>query len=144
MNTITTLNDLAQLPDGELVACLSGIRAAIHKAKQAHAKAQAEGRAPPPVHLPAYVWRARPSSHRKPRPDMPIDDLGMRVSISSALKELGIVYLEDLAEIDEQELLGHDAIGVRTVARLRDALQQAGLGFRRPTGQHAGSLFPHP
>ena len=132
--TITTLNDLAQLPDSELMACLSGLRSAIHKAKRAHADAHAAGRKEAAFNFTSYEWRPRHSNRSvpHPRPDMPIDELGLRVSISSALKEIGIFYIEDLTEADEEELLNHEAIGVRTTARLRDVLQQASLSFRAP------------
>ena len=81
--TISTLNDLAQLPDSELVACLSGIRSAIHRAKRAHADAHAAGQKEArPFSLISYEWRPRQSSRLgpRPRPDMPIDELGLRVS----------------------------------------------------------------
>lgn len=138
--TISTLNDLAQLPDSELIACLSGIRAAIHKAKRAYASSQNAGRKEAaPFTFTSYEWRPRQStrSSPRPRPDMPIDELGLRVSISSALKEIGICYVEDLSEADEDELLKHEAIGVRTTARLRDVLQQASLSFREPATDQA-------
>ncbi|MDM0032242.1 hypothetical protein QTI33_08875 [Variovorax sp. J22P271] len=118
--TIVTLNDLSQLPDSELVACFAGIRSAIREAKRTHADAQALAR--------------RQSSRLgpRPRPEMPIEELGLRLSISSALKEIGIYYLEDFSEAREDEVLEHEAIGVRTTARIRDVLQQASLSFRDP------------
>jgi DNA-directed RNA polymerase alpha subunit len=63
---------------------------------------------------------------------MHIDELGLRISISSALKDIRIFYVEDLCEANEDELLRHESIGVRTTARLRDVLQQANLSFREP------------
>lgn len=133
--TISSLNDLAQLPDGELLACLAGLRSAIQRAKRQHIEAQdAVSPELAPFSFTAYEWRPRHSrrSVARPRPDLPIDELGLRSSISSALKDIGIFYVEDLAEADEDELLNHEAIGVRTTARLRDVLQQASLSFRQP------------
>lgn len=133
--TITTLHDLAQLPDSELVPCLAGLRAAIHRAKRAHAWAQAASwEENTPLEFRSYEWKPRhcTRSAPRPRPDMPIDELGLRVRIANALKEIGIFYVEDLAEADEDELLKHEAIGVRTTARLRDVLREANLRFRDP------------
>ena len=133
--TISTLNDMAQLPDSELTACLSGIRSAIHRAKRAHADAHVASRKEgAPFSFTSYEWRPRQNSRLGPRPrtDMHIDELGLRISISSALKDIRIFYVEDLSEANEAELLRHEAIGVRTTARLRDVLQQANLSFREP------------
>jgi len=132
--TISTLNDLAQLPDSELTACPSGIRSAIPRAKRAHADAHVASRKEgAPFSFTSYEWRPRQNSRLGPRPrtDMHIDELGLRISISSALKDIRIFYVEDLSEAND-ELLRHESIGVRTTARLRDVLQQANLSFREP------------
>ena len=53
----------------------------------------------------------------------------MRAKARGALFELNIFCVEDLSAISEQELMMTDAIGAKTVNRLREVLACVGLDF---------------
>ena len=60
----------------------------------------------------------------------------MRAKARGALFELHILCVEDLSAISEQELMTTEAIGAKTVNRLREALTRIGLDFLpNPMGQ---------
>jgi hypothetical protein len=133
--TIKTIEDLAQLPDEELIACLGALRAAIFEAKRNHAIALGEhvisGKTP--FAFTTFNWRPKgPQRLDMPilvKPDTPIDEIPVRASAREALKELSIFCVEDLSAISEQELLQEEAIGAKTVGRLREILSRVGLDF---------------
>lgn len=133
--TIRSVDDLAQLPDEELLACLGALRSAIQEAKRQHAAATRARPAPGPAAFSffSFDWRPRGSQ----RLDMPahlgpetlIDEVPVRASARDALKNLSIFCIEDLSAISEQELLHEEAIGSKTVGRLREILTRVGMDF---------------
>jgi len=133
--TIRSVDDLAQLPDEELLACLGALRAAIVEAKRQHAIALREHMIPSgsPFIFPSFNWRPkgqqRLDSPGQLRPDTPIDEIAVRASAREALRDLSIFCIEDLSAISEQELLKEEAIGAKTVGRLREMLARVGLDF---------------
>jgi len=133
--TIRTVDDLAQLPDAELLACFGALRTAIHEARRQHADALREGLIPrsSPFEFHAFDWRPRGSQRfsMPPQlsPETPIDEITMRSAARDALKNLSIFCIDDLSAISEQELLSEEAIGSKTVGRLREALARVGLDF---------------
>jgi len=133
--TIRTIDDLAQLPDEELLSCLGALRAAIVEAKRQHAVALREHLIPvdSPFAFPTFNWRPKgPQRLDTPvllKPDTPIDEISVRASAREALRELSIFCIEDLSAISEQELLQEEAIGAKTVGRLREILARVGLDF---------------
>jgi hypothetical protein len=132
---IRTVDDLAQLPDEELLASLGALRAAIVEAKRQHGVAVREHVIPSgsPFTFPSFNWRPKgPQRLDTPvqlKPETPIDELAVRASAREALRELSIFCIEDLSAISEQELLNEEAIGARTVGRLREMLARVGLDF---------------
>jgi hypothetical protein len=133
--TIRSVDDLAQLPDDELLACMAALRTAIHEAKRQHAAAFRE-------HQPAqraafsflsFDWRPRGAQRlnmpTRLRPETPIDEIPVRASARDALKNLSIFCIDDLSAISEQELLEEEAIGAKTIGRLREILGRVGLDF---------------
>ncbi len=133
--TIQSIDDLAQLPDGELLACLGALRAAIVEAKRQHAVALREHLLPvdAPFSFRSFNWRPKgPQRLDTPaqlKPETPIDEIAVRASAREALRELSIFCVEDLSAISEQELLQEEAIGAKTVGRLREILAHVGLDF---------------
>jgi hypothetical protein len=133
--TIQSVDDLAQLPDAELLACVGALRAAIVEAKRRHAMALRERAIPmgSPFAFPTFEWRPKgPQRLDLPtqlRPDTPIDEIPVRASARGVLRELRIFCIEDLSAISEQELLQEDAIGAKTLCRLREILTRVGLDF---------------
>lgn len=133
--TIRSVDDLALLPDAELLACLGALRTAIHEAKRQHASALREQLIPPgaPFSFPSFDWRPR-GAQRFSMPDQlsretPIDEISMRAGAREALKNLSIFCIDDLSAISEEDLLKEEAIGAKTVGRLREALARVGLDF---------------
>ncbi|MDM0026711.1 hypothetical protein [Variovorax saccharolyticus] len=53
----------------------------------------------------------------------------MRSAAREALRNLSIFCIDDLSAISEQELLNEEAIGAKTVGRLREVLARVGLDF---------------
>lgn len=133
--TICTVDDLAQLPDDELRACLAQLRVAIHEAKREHAAARREARisADKTLEFGSFLWRPRgPQRLSAPislSPQTPVDELPVRAKARGALFELNIFCVEDLSAISEQELMTTAAIGAKTVNRLREVLARVGLDF---------------
>jgi len=132
--TIQTINDLAQLPDDELLPCLTAIRAAVVEARRIHSISQREGLVAKdaPFVFPSFTWRPKGSRRLDVpplRPETPIEEIPLRASTHRALKELGILRVEDLSAISESELLRKHAIGRNTVARLREFLTRTGMDF---------------
>lgn len=133
--TIRTVDDLAQLPDAELLACFGALRTAIHEARRQHADALRESLIPrnSPFEFQSFDWRPRGSQRfnmpAQLSPETPIDEITMRSGARDALKNLSIFCIDDLSAISEQELLNEEAIGSKTVGRLREALARVGLDF---------------
>lgn len=133
--TIRTVDDLAQLPDAELLACFGALRSAIHEARRRHADALREAVIPSgsPFAFSSFDWRPRGSQRfnmpAQLSPETPIDEISMRSGAREALRNLSIFCIEDLSAISEQELLNEEAIGAKTVGRLREALARVGLDF---------------
>jgi hypothetical protein len=133
--TIQCIDDLAQLPNEELLACLGALRLTIVEAKRQHAVALRERVIPAglPFAFPSFNWRPKgPQRLNTPirlQPDTPIDEIPVRASAREALRELSIFCIEDLSEISEQELLREEGIGAKTVGRLRAILARVGLDF---------------
>lgn len=50
----------------------------------------------------------------------------------SALEHAGITTLIQLSRYSEQEILKHHGVGPKTIPTLRQALQEAGMGFAEP------------
>ena len=142
--TIRTVDDLAQLPDAQLLACFGALRSAIHEARRQHAQALRDNLIPSgaPFEFRAFDWRPR-GSQRFNMPaqlsaETPIDEISMRSGARDALRNLSIFCIDDLSAISEQELLNEEAIGAKTVGRLREALARVGLDFLPDDGA-AGS-----
>ena len=132
--TIRSVNDLAQLPDDQLLGCLKALRAAVHREKQAHSALLRAHRTPSgsPFVFESFDWiprRAQRWDVAQVGPQTPVEELLVRTGAREALKRLHIFCLEDLSAITERELLGEQAIGVKTVARLREMLVRANLDF---------------
>jgi hypothetical protein len=133
--TIRSVDDLAQLPDSELLACLGALRSAIHQARRQHADALRERQQPveQPFHFHTFDWRPRGAQRfsmpAQLSPETPIEEISMRAAARVALKRLNIFCIDDLSAINEQELLQEEAIGAKTVGRLREALTRVGLDF---------------
>lgn len=133
--TIRSVDDLAQLPDDELLACLGALRSAIQQAKRQHAAAARSriGSEAAPFAFFSFDWRPRGAQRLDMPthlgPETPIDEVPVRASAREALKQLNIVCVEDLSAISEQELLHEEAIGAKTVGRLREILGRVGLDF---------------
>jgi Bacterial RNA polymerase, alpha chain C terminal domain len=132
--TIQSVSDLAQLPDDELLGCIGALRAAIHEAKRRHAIARRQDPAMDSrFTFTSFDWSPRGvqrlSTPVRLTPATPIDEISVRASAREALKELNIFCIEDLAEISEQELLKEEAIGPKTLARLREILARVRLDF---------------
>jgi hypothetical protein len=142
--TIRTVDDLAQLPDAQLLACFGALRTAIHEAKRQHADALRDHLIPSgsPFEFRAFDWRPRGSQRfnmpAQLSPETPIDEISMRSGAREALRNLSIFCIDDLSAISEQELLNEEAIGAKTVGRLREALARVGLDFL-PNASAAGS-----
>ncbi|MDM0105719.1 hypothetical protein QTH97_12290 [Variovorax sp. J22R24] len=132
---IQTVDDLAQLPDDELLPCLGALRSAIHEAKRQHAEALRERLIPESSTFAFHSFNWRPRGAQRFNipiqlsPETPIDELSVRASARDALKELSIFCIEDLSAISEQELLKEVAIGPKTLGRLREVLSRVGLDF---------------
>ncbi|MDM0014568.1 hypothetical protein QTH87_19150 [Variovorax sp. J22P168] len=141
--TIRTVDDLAQLPDAELLACFGALRSAIHEARRRHAAALREKRiaADAAFRFASFDWRPRGAQRfsmpANLSPDTPIDEISMRIGAREALKKLSIFCIDDLSAISEQELLQEEAIGAKTVGRLREALTRVGLDFMANVGEPA-------
>jgi len=132
--TIRSVNDLAQLPDEQLLGCLKALRAAIHRDKRAHAASVRARRIPSdrPFVFESFDWFPRGAQRwdvAQVEPQTPVEELLVRAGARDALKRLHIFCLEDLSAITERELLDEQAIGVKTVARLRETLVRAKLDF---------------
>jgi hypothetical protein len=133
--TIRTVDDLAQLPDAQLLACFGALRTAIHEAKRQHADALRDNLIPSgaPFEFRSFDWRPRGSQRfnmpAQLSPETPIDEISMRSGARDALRNLSIFCIDDLSAISEQELLNEEAIGAKTVGRLREALIRVGLDF---------------
>jgi hypothetical protein len=132
---IHSVDDLAQLPDDELLPCLGALRSAIHEAKRQYAAALRERQLPQDsrFNFQSFTWRPR-GAHRfnlpiHLTPETPIDEISVRASAREALKDLRIFCIEDLSAISEQELLKEEAIGPKTLGRLREVLSRVGLDF---------------
>ena len=132
---IRSVDDLAQLPDDELLPCLGALRSAIHEAKRRHAAALRDQQIPQDsvFAFTTFNWRPRGAQRLnlpiQLKPETPIDEISVRASARDALKELSIFCIEDLSAISEQELLKEDAIGPKTLGRLREVLTRVGLDF---------------
>ncbi|MDM0002311.1 hypothetical protein QTI24_27155 [Variovorax sp. J22P240] len=140
--TIRSVGDLAQLPDDELLACLGRLRAAIHEAKRKHAAARREARIPADKAFEFHTFEWRPKGPQrlaapsKLSPQTPIEEIPVRASAREALSELNIFCVDDLSAISEQELMMKQAIGAKTLNRLREVLACVGLDFLpNPTDQ---------
>lgn len=133
--TIRSVDDLAQLPDSELLACLGALRSAIHQARRQHADALRERQQPAeqPFHFHTFDWRPRGAQRfsmpAQLSPETPIEEISMRAAARVALRRLNIFCIDDLSAISEQELLQEEAIGAKTVGRLREAMGRVGLDF---------------
>jgi len=133
--TIRTVDDLAQLPDTELLACFAALRSAIQEARRQHADALRECLIPSgsPFEFHSFDWRPRGSQRfnmpAQLSPETPIDEISMRSVARDALRNLSIFCIDDLSAISEQELLNEEAIGAKTVGRLREVLARVGLDF---------------
>ncbi|MDM0073451.1 hypothetical protein QTH90_03605 [Variovorax sp. J2P1-59] len=140
--TIRSVDDLAQLPDDELLACLGQLRAAIHEAKRKHAAARREARISADTAFEFHVFEWRPKGPQrldapiKLSPQTPVEEIPVRASAREALCKLNIFCVEDLSAISEQELMMKEAIGAKTVNRLREVLARVGLDFlSNPTAE---------
>lgn len=115
---IQSVDDLAQLPDDELLPCLGALRSAIHEAKRQHAAALRERliAEDSTFEFQSFNWRPRGAQRfNMPiqlSPETPIDEISVRASARDALKELKEV-----------------AIGPKTLGRLREVLSRVGLDF---------------
>lgn len=133
--TLRSIDDLAQLADGELASCLKSLRTAILEAKRQHAVALREGAITPDQKFSflSFTWRPRRARRvdcfSRLAHDTPIDDIALRPSARHALRQHGICWIEDLSQISEQELLLEEAIGPRTMCTLRAVLESVGLEF---------------
>ena len=132
--TIRSVNDLAQLPDDQLLGCLKALRAAIHREKQAHSAALRAHRIPAgsPFAFESFDWSPRGAQRwdiAQVEPQTPVEELLVRAGARDALKRLHIFCLEDLSATTGRGLLDEQAIGVKTVARLRETLVRANLDF---------------
>ncbi|MDM0022327.1 hypothetical protein [Variovorax saccharolyticus] len=134
--TIRSVDDLAKLPDAELLACFQALRRAILQARCHHAAAVREGRAAAAstVAFDAFSWSPR-GGHSRTRqapikPDTPLTEISMRVKTREALHRLHIYCVEDLSETTEAELMGMEEIGIGTVAKVRGILSSVGLALR--------------
>jgi hypothetical protein len=133
--TIRTVDDLAQLPDAELLACFGALRTAIQEARRQHADALRECLIPSgsPFEFSSFDWRPRGSQRfsmpAQLSPETPIEEISMRSAARDALRNLSIFCIDDLSAISEQELLNEEAIGAKTVGRLREVLARVGLDF---------------
>ncbi|MDM0022733.1 hypothetical protein [Variovorax saccharolyticus] len=133
---IESVQDLAQLPQPELLPCLMALRKAIEKARQCHADDCLHGRSPAeaPLRFDAFEWGVRRKTGDLDQPirldpSTPIDEIPLRREARAALNSLGIYYVEDLSAISEQELLVKNSIGRQTAGRLRAALLRVGMDF---------------
>lgn len=132
---IRTINDLAQLPDEELRACLGALRSAILEARRSHAIAVRERviSAETPFHFPHFNWHPKPSLPLDAPlglgRETPIDEIPLRTDVRKVLTARSIYCIEDLSAISEWELMAQGSIGSNTLSRLRNALAQVGLEF---------------
>lgn len=134
IRSIKTIEDLAQLPDDELVKCLTALRGAIVETKRQHAIAVRQQLLAPVsrVAFPTFSWRAPEADNQAPAiigPETPIADLPLRPSARRALHDRHVICVEDLSAVSEQELLRAKAIGAKTLGRLREMLKTIGLDF---------------
>ena len=134
IRSIKTIEDLAQLPDDELVKCLAALRGAISDAKRQHAVAVREQllASTSRVAFHTFSWRPVSTAKQPPAkigPETPISDLPLRPSALRALREKHVICLEDLSAVSEQELLRAKAIGSKTLERLRERLKAIDLDF---------------
>lgn len=134
MTIIRSINDLAQLPDDELRACLTAMAKAIQAQRAEHAARLTNAAPPlrPRFNFQSFDWQAhsnRLDIQARLQPDALIDELPLRPAVKARLRELSIYCLEDLAAISEEELLAQDEIGGNTVAKLRALLGRAALDF---------------
>jgi len=134
--TIRTIDDLAQLPDDELLGCLNALRMDIVKAKGQHAMAfqKRADSSKAAFGYSEFLWRPKASQRldtpSRLVPDTLVEELvSIRPSARRVLSSLGIFRLEDLSAISEEELLREEAIGPKTVCKLREALSRLGLDF---------------
>lgn len=123
------------MPDTELLACFGALRTAIQESRRQYADALRDCLIPPgsPFEFHAFNWRPRGSQRfsmpAQLSPETPIDEISMRSAARDALRNLSIFCIDDLSAISEQELLNEEAIGAKTVGRLREALARVGLDF---------------
>ena len=92
--TIRTVDDLAQLPDAQLLACFGALRTAIHEAKRQHADALRDHLIPSgsPFEFRAFDWRPRGSQRfnmpAQLSPETPIDEISMRSGAREAQRRM--------------------------------------------------------
>ncbi|MDM0035804.1 hypothetical protein QTI33_26970 [Variovorax sp. J22P271] len=127
-----------------MLACFGALRTAIHEARRQHSDALRDHLIPAgsPFEFRAFDWRPRGSQRfnmpAQLSPETPIDEISMRSGARDALRNLSIFCIDDLSAISEQELLNEEAIGAKTVGRLREALARVGLDFL-PNATAAGA-----
>lgn len=132
---ITSLNDLAQIPDEELLGCLGALHAAIIEAKRCHTVLKRDGLIAPdaPFKFQSFAWHPKRSQRLdaigRISPETPIEEIPIRPSAREALRALNILCVEDLSAISEEELFDEAAIGKKTLARLREILARVDLDF---------------
>lgn len=129
---IRTLEDFLKVPSDDLRKCLNAFREKIEKIKMARVDAEKSALK---VRVPFDVFQWSPHNSENPsanrlRPDTPLNELGIRPSAVSHLREMKIYCLEDCAEASKNELLRTPDIGATTVARIREYLNAIGLDFR--------------
>ncbi|MCR8960557.1 helix-hairpin-helix domain-containing protein [Variovorax sp. S2] len=136
-HTIRSIAELANVPEGDLPACVAALHRGIVEAKRQHAAALREGLVPADTafEFQTFVWK--PTGSREPfsalsatlGPETPISELPVRPRVRFVLHQKNVFCLEDLSATSENELLRGEGLGVKTVGRLRELLRAIGLDF---------------
>lgn len=129
---VRSFDDLLDLEPDQLSHCLTALRAWIGRTRRLRARAEADGVDPKSLQIAPFTWTPRTTGDPvgRPRPETPIEDLGLRRAAVAKLHEMRIYCLEDLTVCTENEIGGQKHLGEVTLDHLRTHLAAAGLSFR--------------
>lgn len=135
---ICKVEDLLQIAEADLPACLDALHGWVQRTKAVQADAE---RLQTPVSSPApFEWTPREKSDlvaaRDLSPTTHIRDLGLRPSAMHELMQNRFYALEDFSVETESSLRRFPNVGSSTVASLREMLHSVGLDFKVPTDRY--------
>jgi len=136
--TITTVADLAQLSDGDLLGCLTALRQDLTERRWLHEAALASGEeeAGTPFVYREFKWSPPLRNAKRTLsafvPDTPVQDLPLQRRARESLESHGVRVLKDLASLSERDLLAFQDMGPTTVERLKSWLETAGIRLQTP------------